>query len=51
MRPKKAQRLFNIVLIYPNGLTRDVRVKATSREVAEDRAMKRNKSAIGVKHA
>ena len=51
MRPKKAQRLYQIVLLYPNNMTRTVHVRAVTREVAERRAMKRNKSAIGVKHA
>jgi len=51
MRPKKAQRLYQIVLLYPNNLERVVKVRATTREVAERRAMKRNTSAIGVKHA
>ena len=50
MRPKKAQRLYQIVLVYANGMTRTVSVRASSREVAENRAMKRNKSALGVKH-
>jgi hypothetical protein len=51
MRPKKAQRLYQIVLLYPNNMTRTVPVRATSREIAEHRAMKRNRSALGVKHA
>lgn len=51
MRPKQAQRLYQIVLTYPGGVTRTVKVKAISREVAESRAIKRNKTAIGVKHA
>ena len=51
MRAKKAQRLYQIVLIYPNNLTRTVKVRATTREIAENRAMKRNRSALGVKHA
>lgn len=51
MRPKKAQRLYQIVLLYPNNLERVVKVRATTRGVAERRAMKRNASAIGVKHA
>ena len=50
MRPKKAQRLYQIVLIYPNNMFRTVKVRATTRLIAEDRAMKRNKSALGVKH-
>jgi hypothetical protein len=49
MRQRKAQRLYKIVLIYPMNLTRTVPVRAASREVAEDRALKRNPSAIGVK--
>jgi hypothetical protein len=51
MRPKKAQRLYQIVLLYPNNMQRTVMVKAISREVAERRAIKRNRSALGVKHA
>ena len=51
MRPKKAQRLFQIVLLYPNNLQRVVHVRATTREIAERRALKRNKTALGVKHA
>jgi hypothetical protein len=51
MRPTKAQRLYQIVLLYPNNMTRTVPVRATSREIAERRAMKRNKSALGVRHA
>ena len=51
MQTKKAQRLYQIVLIYPNNMTRTVKVRATTREIAEKRAMKRNKSALGVKHA
>jgi hypothetical protein len=50
MRAKKAQRLYQIVLVFPNNVTRTVKVRATTREIAEKRAMKRNRSAIGVKH-
>lgn len=51
MQSPKAQRLYQIVLLYPNGVERTVMVRATSRKVAERRAIKRNESAIGVKHA
>jgi hypothetical protein len=51
MRTKRSQRLYQIVLLYPNNMTRTVPVRATTREIAEQRAMKRNKSALGVKHA
>jgi hypothetical protein len=51
MRQLKAQRIYKIVLLYANTMTRTVTVKAASREVAEDRALKRNPSALGVKHA
>jgi hypothetical protein len=49
MRQKKAQRPYTIVLVFESHLTRTVKVWASSREVAESRALKRNKSAIGVK--
>lgn len=49
MQTKKQQRYYRITLEYKNGLTRVVSVKASSREVAEERAMKRNPNAEGVK--
>lgn len=50
MRIKKSTKLFNIVLVYANGMTRTVPVRATTREIAERRAMKRNPNAVSVKH-
>jgi hypothetical protein len=50
MRTKKSKKLFTIVLTYPNGVTRTVQVRASSREVAETRALKRNPNATGVKY-
>jgi hypothetical protein len=50
MRAKKSQKLFTVVLEFENGMTRTVKVRAASRQVAEDRALKRNKSAKGVKY-
>lgn len=49
MQTKKVQRLYQITLEFPGGLSRRVPVKASSREVAENRALKRNPSATGVK--
>lgn len=49
MQLKKAQTLYKIVLLFKNDMERTVPVKATSREIAEDRALKRNPSAVGVK--
>lgn len=49
MRQKKDTKLFHITLVYENQMTRTVKVKASSREVAEERALKRNPSAVGVK--
>jgi len=49
MRSKRLQKPYQIVLEYPGGLTRRVIVRASSREVAESRALKRNPSATGVK--
>ena len=48
MKAKKASRVYNITLVYENNLTRDVKVRASSREVAETRALKRNPNAIGI---
>lgn len=49
MRPRKSQRLYTVVLTYPNTITKTVQVKAASREVAENRALKHNPNATGVK--
>ena len=51
MRQRKTQRSYQVVLVFANQMTRTVTVKASSREVAENRALKRNKNATGVKHA
>lgn len=49
MRTKKSKQLFSIELFYENNMTRTVKVRATSREIAEKRALKRNPNAVGVK--
>jgi hypothetical protein len=49
MRTKKSKQLFKIELEYDNGMTRSVKIRATTREIAEKRAMKFNPSARGVK--
>jgi hypothetical protein len=51
MRTKTKQRHFRVVLEYANGMTRAVSVKASRRDVAEDRALKRNPNAIGIKRS
>lgn len=49
MRQSSKKKHFAVWLEYPKGLTRTVHVKATTREIAEARALKHNKGAIGVK--
>ena len=49
MRTKKLKRLHRVVVEFENGLTRTVKVKAATREVAENRALKFHPSAKGVK--
>lgn len=50
MRTKKSKQLFKIELEYNDDTTRIVRIRATTREIAEKRALKFNPSARGVKH-
>jgi hypothetical protein len=50
MQTKKSKQLFRIELKFANDMTRTVKVRATTRELAEKRALKFNPSAIGVKH-
>lgn len=49
MQTKKSKQLFHIVLEFGNT-TRTIKVRATTREIAEKRALKRNPNATGVKH-
>ncbi len=44
-----AKQLYHITLELPNGKTKSVKVKASTQEVAERRALKFNPAAIGVK--
>lgn len=48
MRTKKSKQLFTIVVEFENGMTRNVKVRAVRREVAERKALKFNPSAKGV---
>lgn len=49
MRTKQSKKLYHITLVYDNGMTKTVDVRAVTRETAERRALKRNPSAKGVK--
>lgn len=51
MRAKKLKRLFHVVVEFENGMTRTVKTKASSREVAEARALKFHPNAKGVKRS
>lgn len=50
MRTKKSKQLFKIELEYDDDTIRIVNIRATTREIAEKRAMKFNPGAKGVKH-
>lgn len=49
MQQKKRKQLYLIPLEFANGMSRTVKVKSTSRENAEKRALKFNPGALGVK--
>lgn len=49
MQHKSPKKLYNVVVEFHNEMTRTVKVKAASREKAEQRALKFHPSAIGVK--
>ena len=49
MQLKQSKKPYTVVVMFPGGMTRNVKVKATSREVAEAKALKFNPSAVGVK--
>lgn len=48
MRQEKSQQHFSIVVVLPNGKRKAVDVKASSREVAERRALKRTPAAVDI---
>lgn len=50
MQAKKSKQLFQITLEFPGNITRAIKVRAVSREVAERKALKFNPSAVGVKY-
>lgn len=49
MQAQKSQKVFTIVLELPNDETKTVKIRASSLEVAENRALKHNPRATGVK--
>ena len=49
MRAKQSKRLYHVVVEFANGMTRTVKVKAATRETAEQRALKFHPRAQGVK--
>lgn len=50
MQAKKSKKVFTITLEFDNGVTRPVKVRATTREIAERKALKFNPTAKGVKY-
>jgi hypothetical protein len=49
VKAKSSKKLHRIELEFPNGITRTVKAKAATREKAEQRALKFNPAATGVK--
>jgi len=49
VQTKKSKRLFHVTVEYENGMTRTVKVRAVTRELAEKRALKFHPTAKGVK--
>jgi hypothetical protein len=49
MQTKKSKRLYHITVEYENSVTRTVKVRAVTREIAEQKALKFHPNATGVK--
>ena len=49
MQLRQSKQLYTVVVEFSNGVTRSVKVKATSRESAERKALKFHPSAKGIK--
>ncbi len=50
MQTKKSKQVFQVTLEFANNVTRTVKVRAATREVAERKALKFNPTAMGVKY-
>lgn len=48
MRLEKSQQHFVVKVVLDSGKTKDVNVKASNREVAERRALKRTPAAVDI---
>ena len=48
MQKQKSQKHFPVVVLLTSGKTKTVDVKASTREVAERRALKRTESAVDI---
>jgi hypothetical protein len=51
MQIRSPKRLYNVEIELHNGMTKNVQVKATSRDKAEERALKFNPTAKGIKRS
>lgn len=49
MQVKKSKRLYHVTVEFANGVTRTVKVRAVTREVAEAKALKFQPKATGIK--
>jgi hypothetical protein len=49
LQTKSKKKLHHVTVEFPNGTTKLVKVKASDTDAAEQRALKFNPSAIGVK--
>lgn len=49
MQFKSPKTLYNVEVEFQNGMTKNVKIKAVSRDKAEARALKFNPSAKGIK--
>jgi hypothetical protein len=49
MQTRKSKRLYHVTVEFNNGVTRTVKVRAVTREIAEKKALKFHPHAKGVK--
>lgn len=49
MQIKSLKRLYTVEVEFANGNSREVKTKATSREIAEQKALKFHPNAVGIK--
>ena len=51
VRIRSEKKLYHVIVVYPNSVTKTIKVMASNREVAEQRALKRAPGAVSIQRS